>query len=66
MTSANPQHFKGSANHRGVTEGLYARAVELLGHPGVWYVVTLMGYYTAVSLTMNFYAVPAGTAGISR
>jgi hypothetical protein len=28
--------------------------------------VTLMGYYTMVSLTMNFYAVPAGTPGISR
>ena len=54
------------ANNRIVTEGLYARAVDLLGHPGVSDVVTLMGYYTAVSLTMNFYAVPAGTPGISR
>ena len=54
------------ANNRIVTEGLYTRAVELLGHPGVSDVVSLMGYYTAVSLTMNFYAVPAGTPGISR
>jgi hypothetical protein len=28
--------------------------------------IVLMGYYTAVSLTMNFYAVPAGTAGMAR
>ena len=54
------------ANNRIVTEGLYARAVDLLGHPGVSDVISLMGYYTAVSLTMNFYAVPAGTPGISR
>jgi 4-carboxymuconolactone decarboxylase len=54
------------ANNRIVTEGLYARAVDVLGHPGVSDVVMLMGYYTAVSLTMNFYAVPAGTRGISR
>ena len=54
------------ANNRIVTEGLYARAVDLLGHPGVSDVVSLMGYYTSVSLTMNFYAVPAGTPGISR
>jgi hypothetical protein len=26
----------------------------------------LMGYYTAVSLTMNFYAVPAGSPGLAR
>jgi len=25
-----------------------------------------MGYYTAVSLTMNVYAVPAGTPGLAR
>jgi 4-carboxymuconolactone decarboxylase len=54
------------ANNRIVTEGLFARAVDVLGHPGVSDVVMLMGYYTAVSLTMNFYAVPAGTRGISR
>ncbi|MEI7713747.1 MAG: hypothetical protein WCI94_20105 [Rhodospirillales bacterium] len=54
------------ANNRIVTQGLHDRAVALLGHPGVSDLVTLMGYYTAVSLTMNFYAVPAGTPGISR
>jgi 4-carboxymuconolactone decarboxylase len=54
------------AHNRIVAQGLYDRAVALLGHPGVSDVVTLMWYYTAVSLTMNFYAVPAGTPGIAR
>jgi 4-carboxymuconolactone decarboxylase len=54
------------AHNRIVSQGLHDRAVKLLGHPGISDVVTLMGYYTAVSLTMNFYAVPAGTPGISR
>jgi 4-carboxymuconolactone decarboxylase len=54
------------ANNRIVSQGLYDRAVKLLGHPGVSDVITLMGYYTSVSLTMNFYAVPAGTAGLTR
>jgi hypothetical protein len=28
--------------------------------------IVLMGYYTAVSLTMNLYAVPAGSSGLAR
>ena len=54
------------AGGRLVTQGLYDRAVGLLGHEGVTDVIVLMGYYTAVSLTMNFYAVPAGTPGLAR
>ena len=54
------------ANNRIVSHGLYDRAVALLGHPGISDVITLIGYYTAVSLTMNFYAVPAGTPGLAR
>jgi 4-carboxymuconolactone decarboxylase len=54
------------ANNRIVSQGLYDRAVALLGHPGVSDVITLMGYYTSVALTMNFYAVPAGTPGLAR
>jgi 4-carboxymuconolactone decarboxylase len=54
------------AGNRIVSQGLYDRAVGLLGHPGVSDVITLMGYYTSVSLTMNFYAVPAGTPGLAR
>ena len=54
------------AGGRLVSQGLYDRAVSLLGHEGVTDMTVLMGYYTAVSLTMNFYAVPAGTPGLVR
>lgn len=37
-----------------------------LGHERITDVIVLMGYYTAVSLTMNFYAVPAGSPGLTR
>jgi 4-carboxymuconolactone decarboxylase len=49
-----------------IAQGLYDRAVDTLGHEGVTDVIVLMGYYTAVSLTMNFYAVPAGSPGLAR
>ncbi len=54
------------AGNRIVSQGLYDRAVGLLGHPGASDVIALIGYYTSVCLTMNFYAVPAGTPGIAR
>jgi 4-carboxymuconolactone decarboxylase len=54
------------AGGRLVPQGLYDRAVGLLGHEGVTDVIVLMGYYTAVSLTMNFYSVPAGSQGLAR
>ena len=54
------------ADGRLVPQGLYDRAVSLLGHESVTDMIVLMGYYTAVSLTMNFYAVPAGTPGLAR
>ena len=54
------------AEGRIVPESLYERAVGALGHIGTTDVITLMGYYTCVSLTMNFYAVAAGTAGLAR
>jgi 4-carboxymuconolactone decarboxylase len=54
------------AGGRLVSEGLYDRAVKTLGHEGITDVIVLMGYYTAVSLTMNFYAVAAGTPGLAR
>ena len=53
-------------NDRIVPEGLYERAVKLLGHETITDTIVLMGYYTAVSLTMNFYAVPANSPGIAR
>src|SRR5262245_28834815 len=49
------------AKGRIVSMSVYQRAVSALGHEGVTDVIVLMGYYTMVSLTMNFYAVAAGT-----
>jgi len=54
------------AGGRLVSQGLYDRAVATLGHERLTDMIVLMGYYTAVSLTMNFYAVPAGTPGLTR
>lgn len=54
------------AGGRLVPQGLYDRAVKLLGHESITDTIVLMGYYTAVSLTMNFYAVPAGAPGLAR
>jgi 4-carboxymuconolactone decarboxylase len=54
------------AGGRLVSQGLYDRAVEVLGHESITDVIVLMGYYTAVSLTMNFYAVPPGSTGLAR
>jgi 4-carboxymuconolactone decarboxylase len=54
------------ANNRIIPRGLYDRAVEVLGHVSITDMIVLMGYYTCVSLTMNFYDVPAGTAGLAR
>lgn len=54
------------AGGRLVPQGLHDRAVKALGHEGVTDMIVLMGYYTAVSLTMNFYAVPAGSPGLAR
>jgi 4-carboxymuconolactone decarboxylase len=54
------------AGRRLVSQGLHDRAVTVLGHESVSDMIVLMGYYTAVSLTMNFYAVPAGSPGLAR
>ena len=54
------------AAERLIPQDLHDRAVAVLGHEGTTDVIALMGYYTAVCLTMNFYAVAAGTPGISR
>jgi 4-carboxymuconolactone decarboxylase len=54
------------ADVRLVPQGLYDRAVRILGHESITDMIVLMGYYTCVSLTMNFYAVPAGTPGLAR
>ena len=53
-------------NSRWVGQGLYDRAVEVLGHEGVTDVICLMGFYTSVSMTLAFYDVPAGSTGMAR
>ena len=57
---------KSLAEGRPVSQGLHDRAVKTLGHERITDIIVLMGYYTAVSLTMNFYAVPAGSPGLAR
>jgi len=54
------------SNARWVSKGLYDRAVTALGHVGITDVITLMGYYTSVSMTLAFYDVPAGAPGLAR
>jgi 4-carboxymuconolactone decarboxylase len=49
---------------RWISKGLYDRAVKVFGHTGITDVTVLMGFYTAVSLTLAFYDVPAGTPGM--
>ena len=54
------------ANARWVAKGLYDRAVEALGHVGITDVITLMGFYASVAMTLAFYDVPAGATGMER
>jgi 4-carboxymuconolactone decarboxylase len=54
------------SNSLWVSKGLYDRAVKALGHVGITDVITLMGYYTSVSMTLAFYDVPAGASGMAR
>jgi 4-carboxymuconolactone decarboxylase len=54
------------ANSRWTPKGLFDRAVKALGHVGITDVITLMGYYTSVSMTLAFYDVPAGASGMAR
>ncbi len=54
------------AKARWVPRGLYDRAVKALGHVGVTDVITLMGHYTSVAMTLAFYDVPDGATGMAR
>ena len=54
------------SNARWVSKGLYDRAVETLGHVGITDVITLMGHYTSVSMTLAFYDIPASAPGMAR
>ena len=51
---------------RWVPRGLHDRAVKALGHVGITDVVTLMGHYTSVAMTLAFYDVPDGATGMTR
>ena len=51
---------------RWVPRGLYERATEELGHVGITDVITLMGHYSSVAMTLAFYDVPDGAAGMAR
>lgn len=54
------------ANARWVPRGLHDRAIKALGHVGVTDVITLMGHYSSVAMTLAFYDVPDGATGIPR
>src|ERR1700723_3585929 len=49
---------------RVVPTGLYRRAVELLGHPGLTDLTVLIGYLTCVSLSLRAYDVPSSAVGL--
>ena len=49
---------------RVVPQGLYRRARELLGDKGIVDVTVLLGWYTAVSLTLAAYDVPSNAVGL--
>ena len=51
---------------RWVPRGLYDRAVKALGHNGITDVITLMGHYSTVAMTLAFYDVPDGATGMAR
>ena len=54
------------SNARWVSKGLFDRAVEALGHEGITDVITLMGFYSSVSMTLAFYDVPTDAPGLER
>lgn len=57
MTVAAPRY---------VPTGLYQRAKKLLGDAGIVDVTVLMGWFTAVSLTLMVYDVPADAVGLEQ
>jgi 4-carboxymuconolactone decarboxylase len=51
---------------RVVPQGLFGRARELLGDAGIADVTVLMGWFTAVSLTLMAYDVPSNATGLDQ
>jgi 4-carboxymuconolactone decarboxylase len=54
------------AQPRVVPTGLFQRAQQLLGDAGIVDVTVLMGWFTAVSLTLMAYDVPANAVGLDQ
>lgn len=54
------------AAHRIVPLGLFRRARDLLGDTGITDVTVLMGWFTAVSLTLMAYDVPSNASGLDQ
>jgi len=54
------------AQPRVVPTGLFQRAQQLLGDGGIVDVTVLMGWFTAVSLTLMAYDVPANAVGLDQ
>jgi 4-carboxymuconolactone decarboxylase len=54
------------AQPRVVPTGLFQRAQQLIGDAGIVDVTVLMGWFTAVSLTLMAYDVPANAAGLDQ
>ena len=61
-----PEKVEALIAPRVVPTGLYRRAVELLGHPGLTDLTVLIGYFTSVSLTLAAYDVPSSAIGLKR
>jgi 4-carboxymuconolactone decarboxylase len=51
---------------RVVPQGLFRRAQDLIGDAGIVDVTVLMGWFTAVSLTLMAYDVPSGATGLDQ
>ena len=49
-----------------VPQGLYERAVKLLGDAGLTDLTVLIGYFTAISMTLAAYDVPSNAVGLKR
>ena len=49
-----------------VPQGLYERAVKLLGDAGLTDLTVLIGYFTSISMTLAAYDVPSNAIGLKR
>src|ERR1700692_1860675 len=49
-----------------VPQGLYKRAVRLLGDTGLTDLTVLIGYFTSISMTLAAYDVPSDAVGLKR